>query len=152
MLKIGEQIPQFSTTNHEGKVLNNNDLIGQKSIVFFYPKDMTPGCTAEACSLRDSYDEIKDKGYKIYGVSADGETKHQKFIEKYDLPFELLADTEKEIIQGFGVWGRKKFMGKEYDGILRTTFGVDEKGLVLFIIDKVKTKTHGQQILEAIEK
>jgi len=151
MLKIGSQCPDFKGFNQSNKEVNNRDLLGRKYILFFYPKDMTPGCTAEACNLRDNYDDLREKGFEIYGVSADSEKRHQRFIEKYDLPFDLIVDEDKEIIRAFGVWGKKKFMGREYDGILRTTFGIDENGKILFIIDKVKTKNHTQQILEAIE-
>ena len=119
-------------------------------MLYFYPKDDTPGCTKEACNLRDNYQALKDQGIEIIGVSADTESKHQKFIEKYDLPFPLIADTEKEIIQAFGVWGEKKFLGKTYDGIHRITFVMDENGNVLKRFDKVKTADHAAQILEAI--
>ena len=142
MLEINSQVPDFQCVNQDGEAVNNNTLKGSKYILFFYPKDMTPGCTAEACNLRDNYAELKERGFEIFGVSADSDKRHQKFIEKYDLPYDLLADPEKEMIKSFGVWGMKKFMGKEYEGILRTTYGIDETGKVLFIIDKVKTKNH----------
>jgi len=151
MLKIGSQCPDFKGFNQLKKEISKHDLKGRKYILFFYPKDMTPGCTVEACNLRDNYDVLRAKGFEIFGVSADSEKRHLRFIEKHDLPFDLIVDENKEIIQAFGVWGRKKFMGREFDGILRTTFGIDEKGKILFIIDKVKTKNHTQQILEAIE-
>jgi peroxiredoxin Q/BCP len=116
-------------------------------IVFFYPKANTPGCTAEACDLRDHYKELQEAGYVLLGVSADNEKKQKNFADKYEFPFPLLADTEKVVIDAFGVWGLKKFMGKEYDGIHRKTFVIDENGIVERVIDKVKTKTHASQIL-----
>nr|AWJ66087.1 thiol peroxidase, Bcp-type [uncultured bacterium] len=151
MLEIGDVSPDFSGIDENGKKVSSKNLLGQKFILFFYPKDMTPGCTIEACNLRDNYKDLKKKGFEIFGVSADAEKRHQKFIEKFELPFSLLADTEKTIINAFGVWGKKKFMGREFDGIRRTTFGIDEFGKILFIIDKVKTKNHTSQILEALE-
>jgi peroxiredoxin Q/BCP len=120
---------------------------GSKVVVFFYPKANTPGCTAEACDLRDHYAELTKAGYILLGVSADTEKAQKKFVDKFDFPFPLLADTEKEVIKAFGVWGLKKFMGKEYDGIHRMTFIIDEKGNVERVIDKVKTKEHAAQIL-----
>ena len=116
-------------------------------MLYFYPKDNTPGCTAQACNLRDNYDSLLSKGYKVIGISADTQQSHQKFIEKHSLPFPLIADTEKAIIKDYGVWGPKKFMGKSYDGIHRTTFVIDEQGIIEEIIEKVKTKEHANQIL-----
>ncbi|MDP4663493.1 MAG: thioredoxin-dependent thiol peroxidase [Salibacteraceae bacterium] len=146
----GEKAPQFEGKDQNGNTIRLSDFIGKKLVLYFYPKDDTPGCTKEACNLRDNYQALKDQGIEIIGVSADTESKHQKFIEKYDLPFPLIADTEKEIIQAFGVWGEKKFLGKTYDGIHRITFVMDEKGNVLKRFDKVKTADHAAQILEAI--
>ena len=124
------------------------DYKGKKLVVFFYPKANTPGCTAEACNLRDHYAELKKQGYALLGVSADTQAKQKNFAEKYSFPFPLLADVEKEVINAFGVWGPKKFMGKEYDGIHRMTFVIDEKGEIINVIEKVKTKDHASQILE----
>ena len=121
---------------------------GNKVVLYFYPKDDTPGCTAEACSLRDNYEALLARGYKVVGVSPDSEKSHQKFTDKYELPFPLIADTEKKILQDYGVWGRKKFMGREYDGVIRTTFIIDEKGLIEEVIEKVDTKNHAAQVLK----
>ena len=146
----GEKAPQFEGKDQNGNTIRLSDFTGKKLVLYFYPKDDTPGCTKEACNLRDNYQALKDQGIEIIGVSADTESKHQKFIEKYNLPFPLIADTEKEIIQAFGVWGEKKFLGKTYDGIHRITFVMDENGNVLKRFDKVKTADHAAQILEAI--
>ena len=148
-LKVGDKVPNFSVTDQDGNTITMQDYQNKKVIVFFYPAASTPGCTAEACNLRDHYKELQDKGYDIIGVSADTEKKQSNFRNKYDFPFPLLADTNKDVIQAFGVWGLKKFMGREYDGIHRKTFLVD-KGVVTHVIDKVKTKTHALQILESI--
>ena len=150
-LQAGDQAPQFTGKDQNGNTLSLEDFAGKKLIVFFYPKDNTPGCTAEACNLRDNYKDLQSRGFELLGVSADSEKKHQNFIEKYDLPFPLLADTEKEVINAFGVWGPKKFMGKEFDGIHRTTFIIDENGKIAHVFKKVKTKAHTEQILEEIE-
>jgi peroxiredoxin Q/BCP len=148
-LKVGDKVPNFSVTDQDGNTITMQDYKNKKVIVFFYPAASTPGCTAEACNLRDHYKDLQDKGYDIIGVSADTEKKQSNFRNKYDFPFPLLADTNKDVIQAFGVWGLKKFMGREYDGIHRKTFLVD-KGVVTHVIDKVKTKTHALQILESI--
>ena len=148
-LKEGDNAPNFSLTDNEGKFHSLNDYSGKKLIIFFYPRANTPGCTAEACNLRDYFKDLKDKGYSILGVSADSEKSQQSFSKKYDFPFPLLADIEKVMINAYGVWGPKKFRGKEYDGIIRKTFLIDEKGIITRIIDKVKTKDHAAQILEA---
>ncbi|MDX1653538.1 MAG: thioredoxin-dependent thiol peroxidase [Brumimicrobium sp.] len=147
-LKKGDKAPNFKGKDQNGKEVSLNDFKGKKLVMYFYPKDMTPGCTAQACNLKENYDSLKKEGISILGVSADDEKKHQKFIEKYELPFPLLADTNKEIIQQFGVWGPKKFMGKEYDGIHRTTFLINEKGMIHEVIEKPKTKAHAEEILE----
>ena len=147
-LKEGDNAPNFSLTDNEGKFHSLNDYSGKKLIIFFYPRENTPGCTAEACNLRDYFKDLKDKGYSILGVSADSEKSQQSFSKKYDFPFPLLADIEKVMINAYGVWGPKKFRGKEYEGIIRKTFLVDEKGIITRIIDKVKTKDHAAQILE----
>ena len=148
-LKIGDKVPNFSVTDQDGNTISMQDYQDKKIIVFFYPAASTPGCTAEACNLRDHYKDLQDKGYEIIGVSADTEKKQSNFRNKYEFPFPLLADTDKQVIEAFGVWGLKKFMGREYDGIHRKTFLVD-KGVVTHVIDKVKTKTHALQILEII--
>ncbi|MEE9438514.1 MAG: thioredoxin-dependent thiol peroxidase [Saprospiraceae bacterium] len=150
-LKIGDKAPSFSITDQDGKIISNETISGQKVVLFFYPKDATPGCTAEACDLRDNYDKFLALGYSIYGISPDSEKKHQKFIAKYDFPFSLLADEDKTMLKAFGVWGPKKFMGKSYVGVLRTTFIIDEYGIITAIIDKVKTKVHANQLFDIIE-
>ncbi len=147
-LNIGDKAPNFSGLDQAGKTHQLSDYQGQKLIVFFYPKASTPGCTAEACNLRDNYSILKEKGYALLGVSADAADKQQKFIDKNSLPFPLLADENKEVLNAFGVWGPKKFMGRTYDGIHRTTFVINENGVISNIITKVKTKDHAAQILE----
>lgn len=151
MIKEGEKAPEISGVDQHGKEVSLSDFEGKKVILYFYPKDDTPGCTKEACNFRDNYKELQDKGFEILGVSADTEKKHAKFADKYDLPFRLLADTDKKVIQDYGAWGLKKFMGKEYEGILRSTFVIDEDRNVVKVFDKVKTKDHTNQILEALE-
>jgi peroxiredoxin Q/BCP len=148
-LKEGNPAPDFSINDEQGNSIKLSDYYGKKLILFFYPKANTPGCTAEACNLRDHYRELKDKGYALLGVSADSAKKQQNFREKHELPFPLIPDTEKEIIRAYGVWGPKKFMGKEYEGINRSTFVIDEEGVIEKIFRKVKTKTHAEQILDA---
>ncbi len=147
-LQVGESVPHFSVVDDRGNMQSLSDYTGQKVVVFFYPKANTPGCTAEACDLRDHYKELQDAGYALLGISADSVKKQRNFSEKFDFPFPLLADENKEVINAFGVWGPKKFMGKEYDGIHRKTFIIDEEGTVSRVIDKVKTKEHASQILE----
>lgn len=146
-LKVGDKVPAFSVSDDQGNTQSLSDYAGKKLIVFFYPKANTPGCTAEACDLRDHYKELQAAGYSLLGVSADSEKRQRNFSEKYDFPFPLLADEEKEVINAFGVWGLKKFMGREYDGIHRMTFIVNEEGIVERVIEKVKTKEHAAQIL-----
>ena len=146
-LKVGDKVPAFSVTDDRGNSQSLRDYSGKKLVVFFYPKANTPGCTAEACDLRDHYKELLDAGYSLLGVSADSEKKQRNFSAKYDLPFPLLADEDKEVINAFCVWGLKKFMGKEYDGIHRMTFIINEEGVVERVIEKVKTKEHAAQIL-----
>lgn len=146
-LKVGDKVPAFSVSDDQGNSQSLSDYAGKKLIVFFYPKANTPGCTAEACDLRDHYKELQAAGYSLLGVSADSEKRQRNFSEKYDFPFPLLADEEKEVINAFGVWGLKKFMGREYDGIHRMTFIVNEEGIVERVIEKVKTKEHAAQIL-----
>ena len=147
-LQVGDSVPAFSVSDDKGNTQQLSDYKGQKLVVFFYPKANTPGCTAEACDLRDHYKELQEAGYALLGVSADSVKMQRNFSEKFDFPFPLLADENKEVINAFGIWGLKKFMGKEYDGIHRKTFIIDEKGVVERVIDKVKTKEHAAQILE----
>ena len=146
-LQAGDQVPEFSVVDDRGNTQSLSAYKGQKLVVFFYPKANTPGCTAEACDLRDHYKELQDAGYALLGVSADSQKKQRNFSEKYSFPFPLLADEEKQVIEAFGVWGPKKFMGREYDGIHRMTFVIDENGVVERVIEKVKTKAHAAQIL-----
>ena len=146
-LKIGDKVPEFSVSDDLGNIQSLSDYFGKKLIIFFYPKANTPGCTAEACDLRDHYKELKEAGYSLLGVSADSSKTQHNFSKKFNFPFPLLADENKEVINIFGVWGPKKFMGKEYEGILRKTFIIDEKGIVERVIEKVKTKQHASQIL-----
>ncbi|MDR9397928.1 thioredoxin-dependent thiol peroxidase [Salibacter sp.] len=148
-LQEGDKAPGFKGVDQEGNTIQLSDYKGKKLVLYFYPKDNTPGCTNEACNLRDNYEELQKQGFEILGVSADSEKKHQNFINKYDLPFPLLADTEKEVIEQYGIWGPKKFMGKVKDGIHRTTFVIDEEGKIEKVFKKVKTKDHTNQILEA---
>ncbi len=146
-LKEGDVAPAINAIDHNGKPVSLEDFKGFRIILYFYPKDDTPGCTAEACNLRDNFDELLKKGYKIIGVSADNTNSHQKFATKYNLPFLLIPDTDKKILNDYGVWGRKKFLGKEYDGIIRTTFIISPEGRIEKIISDVKTKDHAAQIL-----
>ncbi len=147
-LKIGDKAPSINAKDHNGNIIKSDDFAGSKLILFFYPKDNTPGCTAEACNLRDNYQHLLDKGFKIIGVSADSETSHQNFATKFDLPFPLIPDVEKKIILDYDVWGEKKFMGKTYDGIHRVTFVIDENSNIEKIFTKVETKNHSTQILK----
>lgn len=147
-LKAGDKAPEFIGKDQNGSTISLSNFKGKKIVLYFYPKDNTPGCTAEACNLRDNYDSFRRKGYELIGVSADPEKSHQNFIEKFKLPFPLISDTEKNIIKAYGVWGKKKFMGREFDGILRTTFIIDESGIIEKIISKVDTKNHSSQIFE----
>ncbi|MDC7993664.1 thioredoxin-dependent thiol peroxidase [Altibacter sp. HG106] len=146
-LKEGDAVPNFTSVDQDGNEVKLSDYKGKKLVVFFYPKANTPGCTAEACNLRDHFKELRDAGYELLGVSADTQRKQSNFKNKYDFPFPLLADEEKEVINAFGVWGPKKFMGREYDGIHRKTFVVNEDGVVARVIEKVKTKDHAAQLL-----
>lgn len=146
-LSVGDKAPDFNGMDQNGNPLKLSDFKGQKCILFFYPKDNTPGCTAEACNLRDNYALLQKKGFKIIGISADSAKSHQNFILKYQLPFPLVADTEKHILNLYGAWGLKKLYGKESEGTLRTTFVVDENGIIIHIFRKVDTKNHAEQIL-----
>lgn len=147
-LKVGDKAPVFTGTDQNGKTISMNDFKGKKLAVYFYPKDNTPGCTVQACNLRDNYEDLLKNGIQVVGISADSVSSHQKFIDKFTLPFPLIADEDKKVIEQFGVWGPKKFMGKEYDGIHRTTFLIDEDQTIVGIVDKPKTKEHAEEILE----
>lgn len=147
-LKIGDKAPNFTAKNQDGKTINLFDFKGKKLVLFFYPKASTPGCTMEAKNLRDNYDSFLKKGFEILGISADSEKRQKNFCAKNELPYSLLVDEDKKIIMDYGVWGLKKFMGREYDGIHRTTFIIDENGIIENIIEKVKTKHHTEQIFD----
>jgi peroxiredoxin Q/BCP len=149
MVKEGTTAPAFKTKDDNGEDVSLKDFKGQKVVLYFYPKDDTPGCTKEACSFRDAYSKFKKQGIKLLGVSPDSEASHQKFITKYKLPFTLLADREHTIAEAYGVWGEKKFMGRTYMGVLRTTFLIDEKGKIKKVFEKVKPEDHATEVLEA---
>ena len=146
-LKIGDPIPNFSLCEQFGKYRTNKEYKGKPLVLFFYPKANTPGCTLEACNLSDNYVQFKSKGYEIIGISADKQKSQKTFSDKYNLPYNLLCDENKDIIKSYGVWGLKRFRGREYMGILRMTFIIDEEGVIIDIIDKVKTKEHSSQII-----
>lgn len=146
-IKLNDKLPIFSGVNQDGKVIYSQDFLGNKLVIFFYPKANTPGCTAEACNLSDNYYLLKKEGYEILGISADSIEKQNKFHEKYSFPYDLIADDNKEISRIFGVWKKKKFMGREFMGVVRTTFVFDEEGICKEIIENVKTKEHATQIL-----
>lgn len=148
MLKIGDRMPDFEVVDQDGVKVSSKDLIGKKTVVYFYPKDNTSGCTAEACSIRDSYDALLAKGYNVVGVSKDSAASHKRFKEKYDLPFTLLSDTSTGMLQAFGAWGEKKMYGKTVMGTIRRTFMFDENGILTRIIEDVDTKNHAAQILQ----
>jgi peroxiredoxin Q/BCP len=150
-LKKGDKTPNFKALDQHGKEHQLSDYSGKKLAIYFYPKDNTPGCTTQACNLRDNESLLQANGISVLGVSPDNGSSHQKFTEKYQLNFPLLIDTEKEIIQAFGVWGPKKFMGKTYDGVNRTTFIIGEDGKIIEVIEKVDTKNHAQQILDLLK-
>lgn len=149
-LAVGDKAPAFEGVNQHGKKITLNDFKGKKLILYFYPKDNTPGCTAEACDLNDNYEMWISKGYHVVGVSPDNEKSHQKFIEKFNLKFDLIADTKTEILEAFGVWGEKSMYGKKYMGVLRTTFVIGEDGTIEAVFDKVDTKTHTSQIIKSL--
>ncbi|HSE25976.1 MAG TPA: thioredoxin-dependent thiol peroxidase [Pyrinomonadaceae bacterium] len=149
MVKEGTTAPAFKTKDDNGEDVSLKDFKGQKVVLYFYPKDDTPGCTKEACSFRDAYSKFKKHGIKLLGVSPDSEASHQKFITKYKLPFTLLADRDHAIAEAYGVWGEKKFMGRTYMGVLRTTFLIDEKGKIKKVFEKVKPEDHATEVLEA---
>ena len=149
-LSEGQKAPDFTANDQNGKSISLSDLTGRDVILYFYPKDDTPGCTAEACSFRDNYQSLLKQGFEVLGVSTDDERSHQKFISKYDLPFSLIADTDKKIVQAYGVWVEKNMYGKKYMGVARKTFIIDKKGLIKKIIDKVDTKNSSAQILDSL--
>ena len=149
-LKVGDAAPGFEGVNQNGETISLKDFAGKKLILYFYPKDNTPGCTAESCNLNDNYDAWLNKGFEVVGVSPDSQKSHQKFADKFGFRFNLIADTEKEILQAYGTWGLKKLYGKEYMGVLRTTFVIDENGVIVEIFDKVQTKDHTNQIIDTL--
>ena len=149
MLQAGDRVPDFETRDQHGNTVKLQDLRGQKIAIYFYPKDDTPGCTKQACNLRDNYKELQDAGIKILGASLDDEASHQKFISKFDLPFPLLSDTDKSLAESFGVYGERSFMGKKYMGVARTTFLIDEQGSIKKVISKPDVEAHTDEILEA---
>ena len=146
-LKEGDKAPNFEAVIEDGSTVKLSDYSGKKLVLYFYPKDNTPGCTAEACNLRDNYNTLLEKGYAVLGVSPDSEKKHQNFIAKFELPFSLIADKDLQVIKDYGCWGLKKFMGREFEGVYRTTFVIDEAGVIEEVFTKVKTKEHAEQIL-----
>ena len=147
-LKVGDTAPEINSVNQNGDTISLSQFKGKKIILYFYPKDMTPGCTAQSCNLSENYVKLQKNGFEVLGVSCDSVERHQKFIEKYSLPFNLISDEEKKVVKDYGVWGLKKFMGKEYMGINRTTFIINESGIIDKIITKVNTKDHSTQILK----
>lgn len=147
MLQIGDRMPDFEVMDQDGNKVSSKDLIGKKTIVYFYPKDNTSGCTAEACNIRDNFEALQARGYNVVGVSKDSAASHRKFKDKYELPFTLLSDTSTEMLQSFGAWGEKKMYGKTVMGTIRKTFIFDEEGILTEIIEKVDTKNHAAQIL-----
>ena len=149
-LKVSDKAPNFTAKDQNGNAISLNDYIGKKLVLFFYPKASTPGCTIEACDLRDNYERFQSLGYDILGVSADSEKRQTNFRNKYKFPYPLLADEDKTVINAFEVWGPKKFMGRTYDGIHRTTFVIDENGVIEQVITKVKTKAHTEQLLNPL--
>lgn len=150
-IEIGDKAPDFKGLNQDGKEVKLSDFLGKNLILYFYPKDSTPGCTAEACDLRDNYQMWQSKSYEILGISPDSQKSHQKFIEKYNLPFDLISDTEKEILIAYNAWGEKSMYGKKYMGVLRKTYVINSKGIIENIFEKVKTKEHSNQILNEIK-
>jgi len=150
-MKIGDKAPEVLGRDQDGREIKLSDFSGRKLVLYFYPKDSTPGCTSQACSLRDNYQRMLSKGYAVVGVSVQDEKSHKRFIEKYQLPFPLIADTEHRLVEAFGVWGEKKMAGRTYMGTLRTTFIINEEGIVEEVIGpkQIKTKVHADQILPA---
>jgi len=152
MLNVGEKAPVFSGVDYNGTRISLLDFKGKKVILYFYPRDNTPGCTAEACDLNLNFDELTEKGFAVVGVSPDSEASHKKFHVKYHLRFDLIADTKREILKMYGAWGEKNLYGKIFEGVLRTTFIIDEQGIITHIFKKVNTKNHTNQILTELEK
>ncbi len=152
MLNIGSFLPSFSLSDQDGKTISNTDLLGKWSVVYFYPKDDTPGCTKEACSFRDSWQQFEKASVMVFGVSRDSVASHKKFAQKYSLPFSLLSDPDALLIKDFGAWGKKKFMGREFDGILRTTFVIDPEGKIAAVYENVTPADHASEILEDIQR
>jgi peroxiredoxin Q/BCP len=146
----GDKAPMFEGVNQNGEKISLNDFKGKKLILYFYPKDNTPGCTAESCNLNDNYEMWLNKGFEVVGVSPDNEKSHLKFIDKFGLKFNLIADTKNEILEAYGVWGEKSMYGKKYMGVLRTTFVIDENGIIEVVFEKVETGNHTKQIIEAL--
>jgi len=149
-LKKGDKAPAIEAKDQNGNLISLSDLTGKKVILYFYPKDSTPGCTAEACDLRDNYSELRNMGFEILGVSPDSEASHKKFISKNSLPFTLISDTDKKVVTDYGVWGEKKMYGRVYEGVYRTTFIISKQGIIEHVITKVNTKDHTQQILDLL--
>ena len=149
ILQSGKKAPNFKGTDQNGKVISLKDFKGKKVILYFYPKDDTPGCTAQACNLRDNYSDLINQGFAVIGISTDSVKSHKKFEKKFDLPFPLIADEDKTIVEKYGVWGQKKFMGRDFMGTIRTTFLIDENGKIVNVIDKPDTKNQTQQVLES---
>lgn len=149
-LAVGDKAPDFGVVDQDGELMHLDAFKGQKIILYFYPKADTPGCTAESCNLRDNFEDLTNKGFEIIGVSPDKPEKQKKFAEKYNLPFSLLADEDKKVIKAYGAWGLKKLYGREYEGLLRTTYAIDENGVIQKVFPKVKTKDHAAQIMEAM--
>ncbi len=151
-LKQGDKAPEFEAKDHNGNPAGTAQMKGKKVVLYFYPKDNTPGCTSEAKNLRDNYEKFTQEGFEIFGVSPDTQASHQKFAEKHQLPFPLIVDEDKKILNLFGVWGEKKMFGKVYEGVYRTTFLIDEEGVITKIFKKVKTKEHAEQIFSCVNK
>jgi peroxiredoxin Q/BCP len=151
-LKVGDKAPAFSLKNTEGKTIKLSDLKGKKVVLYFYPRDMTPGCTKEACGFRDDYSQLKKREVEVIGVSGDDQSSHQKFTEKYSLPFTLLSDPDHAMMEEYGAWGEKNMYGKKSMGVLRTTYIIDEDGKIAHIFKKVKTDTHSQDVLKVIDE
>ena len=151
LLKGGTVAPNFTAKNQHGEDVSLTDFKGKKVILYFYPKDDTPGCTAESCNLRDNYDALIEKGFEVIGVSPDSEESHTNFMSKYELPFTLISDPDKKVLNTYGAWGEKKMYGKTYEGVLRTTYVIDEDGKIIKVLPKVKTKEHSEQILKELD-